>query len=85
MISQYDTPVINYPQNETQMARLSPVSSIWSATDRLYKVSHEYYGSPDYWWVIAWFNQKPTEGHFTPGDIFYIPLPLAEAIRMYEG
>ncbi|WP_286970079.1 hypothetical protein [Algoriphagus sp.] len=25
------------------------------------------------WWIIAFYNQKPTDAHFTIGEEMYIP------------
>ena len=36
----------------------------------------KYYGDAEYWWLIAWYNNKPTESHFKLGDVVYIPLPF---------
>ncbi len=54
----------------------------WGPTDRLYKLSFKYYGITDYWWVIAWYNQKPMDFMYTHGQKVYIPLPLEDAIRL---
>jgi len=37
------------------------------------------------WWVIAWYNQKPTEAHFNVGDVVYIPTPLANVLQYFKG
>jgi len=45
----------------------------WSMGDRLYKYARKYYGDEKYWWVISWYNNKPTESHFNQGDVFAVP------------
>ena len=45
----------------------------WSMGDRYYKLSYQHYGVYQYWWVIALFNNKPTEGHLEYGDVIKIP------------
>lgn len=45
----------------------------WSYGDTLYKLSFEYYGSYKYWWCIALVNNKPTDAHYSIGDIVLIP------------
>jgi hypothetical protein len=35
------------------------------------------------WWLIGWYNQKPTEAHFKIGDTVLIPLPLEEILGYY--
>ena len=50
--------------------------------DKYYKYSYEFYGTPDYWWLISWFNpEKPTDLQCKIGDIIYIPLPLGKAFE----
>lgn len=46
---------------------------VWKSGDRLYKYAAKHYGEEAYWWLIAWFNNKPTESHFKEGDLFAIP------------
>ena len=53
---------------------------LWKQADRYWKISQKYYQSPVYWWVIAQYNQKPTEAHLSNGDIIIIPLPLTQAL-----
>jgi hypothetical protein len=51
-------------------------TKIWSVGEKYFKLAYEYYGDPEYWWVIAWYNQKPLETDFVPGEVVEIPLPL---------
>ena len=53
---------------------------VWKQADRFWKLAQEYYQDPRYWWVIAQFNQKPTEAHLSNGDIIIIPMPLQPAL-----
>ena len=48
----------------------------------MYKFAHEIYDNADYWWIIAWFNNKPTDAHCKIGEVLYIPLPLDRAISV---
>ena len=72
---QYDSPKISYP-TPSEIRSLNNVLLVWGATDKLYNVANKYYGSPEYWWVIAWYNKKASEAEFKVGDQFYVPLPL---------
>ena len=72
---QYDSPKISYP-TPSEIRSLNNVLLVWGATDKLYNVANKYYGSPEYWWVIAWYNKKASEAEFKVGDQFYLPLPL---------
>ena len=47
------------------------------------KVADTYYGDPKMWWVIAFFNQKPTESLLRYGDLIYIPNPLERVLNYY--
>lgn len=49
------------------------VEHVWSANDSLAKLSIRYYNSIQQWWVIGLANGKPTDGHYSIGDIVYIP------------
>ena len=82
-MTQYNTPSY-HALNMDQIGSLKTIERVWTIGDRLYKLAAEYYGSPVYWWVIARFNQKPTEAHFQPGDRVYIPLPK-DLIFEYYG
>ena len=41
-------------------------------------------GDPTLWWIIAWYNLKPTESHFKIGDLVYIPLPLDRVLSVLK-
>jgi hypothetical protein len=53
----------------------------WSIETKLYKLSQKYYGSPDLWWVIGYYNNKPTDANWTPGDEVIIPLPVNRILK----
>lgn len=57
---------------------------IWSSGDTLFKLARSYFGSYQYWWVIALLNGKPTDAHYSIGDVIYIPtsvISIEEALR----
>ncbi len=82
-IRQYSTPEMSYPTVE-EIKNLTRVRHIWKTGDRYFKLAIEYYNSAQYWWVIAMFNQKPTEADLSVGDLIYIPLPLQDILRYYD-
>ena len=82
-IRQFDTPVFKYPSKE-EARNFKTVNHIWSTGDRFYKLAHEYYSDSTKWWVIAFFNQKPTEFHVELGEVIHIPTPL-ETVLFYIG
>ena len=46
---------------------------IWKNGDKLYKLANRYYGSYDFWWVLALVNKKFTDSDFTLGDEVIVP------------
>ena len=80
-IRQYDTPVLRNP-TIADRARLKTNNHIWKYGDRYYKLADQYYNAVEYWWVIAWFNARPTEADISTGDVIQIPVDLQEALRV---
>lgn len=58
------------------IANINTIGYIWKTGDRLYKLAETHYNDPKLWWIIAWFNDKPTEAHFKVGDVIQIPTPI---------
>ena len=81
-VEQYATPVLEYP-NSNQLRGITVIDHIWVRGDHYYKLADFYYGDPTYWWVIAQFNQKPTQDQLTFGDIVMIPTPLETILTIY--
>ena len=82
-IDQYTTPRFTHA-TPAQIKKMNIVHHSWTYGDKYYKLAHKYYNDPELWWVIAWFNKKPTETHVSIGDIVYIPTPIAEILKVYE-
>ncbi len=82
-IDQYTTPKFLYPTPE-DTKKFETISHIWGVGDRYFKLANRYYGDPELWWVIAFFNQKPTEFDIKAGDIIFIPTPL-ETVLFHIG
>jgi hypothetical protein len=74
-IKQYLTPELTYPSGE-DLAEIQQVTRVWTVGTKYFNLSYEFYGDPQYWWVIAWFNLQPLEANFRPGDVVIIPTPL---------
>jgi hypothetical protein len=79
-INAYSFPVYNFDDTKSDV-NFSFKEEVWKEGDRLYKLSKKHYNSVEYWWVIAFFNQKPTDSDFSAGDLVLIPYPLQEAIE----
>lgn len=80
-IRHYFTPNLKHP-TEDEVLELDIIGREWSIGDRYFKLANEFYGDPKLWWVIAHFNQRPTESHVELGDIIEIPLPLDKVLTM---
>ena len=74
-INHYATPKLNHPTDE-QREKMTKHVHIWKEGDRFYKLAHNHYGDSRYWWVIAWWNLRPTKSHVELGEGVRIPGPL---------
>lgn len=74
-VNHFTTAKLKHPSS-FEISQLTTVGHVWKAGDRFYKLAHEHYGDSKLWWVIAWFNQKPTESHVDLGDTLQIPFPI---------
>ena len=83
-INQYKTFHMRHPTAE-QIGKLTMIGHVWSLGDRYYKLAHQYYGDSEWWWIIAWFNQKPTESHVDLGEVVNVPTPLNEVLQILRG
>lgn len=45
----------------------------WKSSDKFYKLAQEYYSDPSLWWIIAHFNNIPTEHQISVGQMIKIP------------
>ena len=78
-IVQFGTQTLPYP-TASQISRMQLVQHVWATGDRFYKLASKHYGDPTLWWVIAWFNQTPTESHVKQGDVIQIALNIEELV-----
>ena len=82
-IRHFTTPMLRYPTDLEKQNNITAVGHIWKTGDRYYKLANTQYGDPRYWWVIAWYNKKPTEAHVNLGDSIYIPTPLHSVLELF--
>ena len=68
---------------EEQKTKLSYNVETWGLGQRLYNLSFKYYGDAQYWWLIALFNNIPTEAEISFGDQIKIPVPLDLTLNLY--
>jgi hypothetical protein len=84
-INQFKTPRLKH-LTAAQRTGLTRIKHVWKLGDRYWKLAAEHYGNPKYWWVIAWYNQRPTENMLNLGNTIIIPKPLEvvlESLRYY--
>jgi nucleoid-associated protein YgaU len=81
-VRQYGTRTLNYPTSD-QLGQLTILPHRWVYGDHYYRLAHQYYGDPKMWWVIAFFNQRPTETDLRFGTVIYIPNPLERVLSFY--
>jgi len=82
-VIQYASP--SYPKLTTARRRsIQYDSHVWTLGDRFYKLASEYYGNPELWWLIAWYNQAPTENHVNLGDTIMIPIDSERVLTYFS-
>jgi hypothetical protein len=77
-ITHYETLELNSPNYS---AAYPSIEHIWKRGDKLFKLSYEYYGTYKHWWLIALYNNKPTDAHYTDGDSIDIPIDPVQIIN----
>ena len=80
-IQHFQTVVIHNPQIFERM-QIRTNSHVWKYGDRYYKIANTYYGDPQLWWIIAWYNGYPTEVDVKVGDVLEIPLNFEQIIEV---
>jgi len=81
-VQQFNTANLIYP-TPSQIATLNVSTEIWKIGDRYWKYASKHYNNPELWWVIAWFNQKPSEGDLKIGDKVLVPGPVEKVLEYY--
>jgi nucleoid-associated protein YgaU len=80
-IVQYETLMLHNP-TVSQRTSLKTNTHIWKYGDRYYKLANQYYGDSRLWWVIAWYNARPTEANIQTGDVIAIPLSIQDILTV---
>ena len=78
---QYSTPVFKRPTQE-DLDKIKFETYTWSVGDRFWRLADRFYGNREYWYIIARFNNVPTEAHLKTGDDIKIPTNLGTAIEV---
>ena len=80
-IQQYTTPAFTRPTDEL-LDSIKYVKYIWTVGDRYWRIAERQYGDKSLWFIIARFNNKPTEAHIQPGDLIKIPTDVRLAMEV---
>jgi len=75
-IVQYRTPIIKEIPSS-----ISSFEYVWKYGDKFWLLAHNIYGNKKYWYVIAQFNNKPTESHVSVGEKIKIPYDVQEVLQ----
>ncbi len=81
MVRHYRTANIKH-LTSAERRQIRNVKVLWKQGDRFWKLASKYYGDPTYWWIIAWYNQKPTEASVQVGQTLLIPTPLNKVLEL---
>lgn len=73
------------PSSQEFLEDITLITHVWGVGDRLSKLAHEHYGDARLWWLLAWFNGKPTDFHCRIGDTIRIPFPPEEVEAQANG
>ncbi len=74
---------LNYPTT-SEDDEITHFRHYWANQDKFYRLAAKYYNDSTLWWVIAQYNQKPTEQHCKEGEVIKIPFPLGRVLRIME-
>ena len=83
-IDHYPTATLHHP-SAAELGEIELVAHIWKVGDKYSKLAYEFYGDSKLWWVIAWYNQLPTDAHVELGKVIQIPLPLNKILAVLRG
>jgi len=81
IVEQYTTPKLSNP-SQKELNSISYTEHYYVAGQRMFKLAQQYYGDQQYWYIIARFNNKPTEAQIEDGEILKIPTNLQQALEV---
>ena len=82
-IEHFASAPLRHPTKE-ERAEIEESRYVWKSGDRFYKLASSFYGQPQLWWILAWYNLAPTEAYIRTGDVIYIPLSLEKILELYD-
>jgi len=80
-IEQHTTPTFKNPSDQ-DLSRIDYELHYWVTGERFFKLAQKYYNDHRYWYIIARFNNKPTEAQVEEGEQIKIPTNLAIAVEV---
>ena len=80
-IEQHTTPKFKNPTQE-ELDRIDFEMHFWTTGDRFFKLAQKYYNDHRYWYIIARFNEKPSEAQVEEGEQLKIPTNLHIAVEV---
>ena len=83
-IDHHTTPMMTHPSIIDRQS-VRKIQHVWSAGDSMMNLAAEYYDDSRFWYVIAWFNMRPTDAHIELGTLLYIPVPLGQILPMLRS
>ena len=72
ILEHYSAPKF-YQLTDEQLQGIRVHTEIWKIGSRFYKIAEKEYGDPNLWWVIAFYNRKPTDFHAKIGETIFVP------------
>lgn len=78
---------VSLPSPSTLMLddKITEKSVLWTQGTKLWKLAADHYGDGTLYWVIGLYNEKPTDAHWKPGDVVYVPFPLEYVMAYLRG
>lgn len=67
---------------ESVKQRINFREYVWKYGDTFQMLASLYYSDPKLWWIIASFNNIPTEAELNIGDTIRIPTSVAEVLQV---
>ena len=80
-IEQHITPKFKNPTQE-ELNRIDFEFHYWTTGERFFKLAQRYYNDHRYWYIIARFNNKPSEAQVEEGEQIKIPTNLHIAVEV---
>ena len=72
------------PLDSKARQQFSSIKHSWKLGDSWWRLANQYYEDPKLWWVLAWYNQMPTEAGIKQGQIIYVPQPINSVLSFFD-